>query len=56
MNTTNKKKGLISINRWHFKLGFIPIYLRRNGYMFHFGIFKLLSFPPEGEMITKKKL
>ena len=47
------KKGKIEIGKWHFKLGFIPIYWRRNGYMFHFGIFKLLSFPSEGETIGR---
>lgn len=50
-----KTTGMITINKWHFKLGFIPyamagLYI----YMFHFGIFKLISWPPEGEIITKE--
>ena len=52
MNSINRK-GLITVGKWHFKLGFIPIYWRTRGYMLHFGIFKLLSYPPEGEVITK---
>ena len=48
------KKGELQLDRWHFKLGFIPIYWRRNGYMLHFGIFKMRFFPPEGHAITKE--
>ena len=48
------KKGEIQLNKWHFKLGFIPIYWRRNGYMLHCGIFKMRFFPPEGSKITKE--
>jgi len=47
------KKGQIRLNKWHFKFGIIPIYWRTQGYMLHFGIFKLLKFPPEGEIMTK---
>ena len=47
------KKGGIQLNKWHFKFGIVPIYWRKNGWMFHFGIFKLLKFPPEGEIINK---
>jgi len=46
-----KKK---QVGKWHFKFGLIPCYWSRNGFLFHFGIFKLISFPPEGEIITKK--
>jgi len=48
-----KKKGELQLNKWHFKLGIIPIYWRTHGFWFHFGIFKLLRFPPEGEKISK---
>ena len=48
------RRGEVSIGKWSFKLGIIPIYWRNNGLMFHFGIFKLTSFPPEGEVITGK--
>ena len=47
------KKGEIKLNKWHFKFGIIPIYWRKEGYMFHFGIFKTTSFPAEGSMIHK---
>jgi hypothetical protein len=49
-----KKKGMITINKWHFKLGIIPVCWRRNGVMAHFGVFKVLKYPPEGEEITKE--
>ena len=48
------RKDELKLNKWHFKFGFFPIYWRRNGYMFHFGIFKMTDWPPEGEIITKK--
>lgn len=48
-----KKKGELSMGKWHFKLGIIPIYWRRNGILIHFGIFKLISFPIEGEIISR---
>ena len=47
------KKGAITIDKWHFKFGIIPIYWTDRGYMFHFGIFKPISYPKEGEMPTK---
>ena len=47
------KKGEIKIGEWHFKFGIVPIYWRPRGYMFHFGVFKVLDYPPEGQMITK---
>jgi len=48
------EKGRLVLNKWHFKFGIVPIYWRKNGVMFHFGIFKLFSFPPEGEITTKE--
>ncbi len=56
MKTTSiyKKKGQITIGKWHFKFGIIPLYQAMNLYMFHFGIFKLISFPSEGYIITKE--
>ncbi len=48
------KKGVIILGKWHFKLGVIPIYWRQNGLMFEFGIFKLISLPLEGHIITKE--
>ena len=38
------KKGQIQLDKWHFKLGIIPIYWKDHEYMLHFGIFKLLNF------------
>ena len=49
-----KKKGQVTLGKWHFKFGFIPLYQATNLYIFHFGIFKLTSFPSEGYMITKE--
>ena len=46
------KKEEIMLNKWHFKIGFIPIYWRRNGYMLHFGIFKMLKLPDEGDIVS----
>ncbi len=54
MKITNSKKGLVNIGKWHFKFGIIPIFWRTRGYMFHFGIFKLLSFPLEGSTISRE--
>lgn len=48
------KKGELTLGKWHFKLGFIPTYWSINGFLLHFGIFKLLSMPNEGEVITTK--
>lgn len=48
------KRGLIELNKWHFKLGIVPIYWLKRGYLLHFGIFKLTSFPPEGIAIAKE--
>jgi len=47
------KKGQIQINKWHFKLGIIPLYQANNLFMIHFGIFKLFKYPQEGMIITK---
>lgn len=47
------KRGQLTIGRWHFKLGVISIYWERNGFLAHFGIFKLLKYPPEGEKFSK---
>lgn len=47
------KKKEFSLNKWHFRFGIVPIYWN-NTILFHFGIFKLLSLPPEGEIITKE--
>lgn len=49
-----KRKGEIKMGEWHFKLGFIPLYEAKNYFMIHFGIFKMTSYPPEGEMITRR--
>lgn len=48
------KKGVITIGKWCFKFGIVPDYNRIRGYLFHFGIFKVISRPLEGEVITKK--
>jgi len=47
------KKGVIVLGKWHFKLGFIPIFWKQNGYLLHFGIFKITKLPQEGCGITK---
>jgi hypothetical protein len=46
-------RGLLTIGKWHFKLGIIPVSFANHGYMFHFGIFKLLKFPSEGAIFVK---
>ena len=46
------KKGQLTIGKWHFKLGVIPYY-PTGGFLAHFGIFKLMKYSPEGEMIAK---
>ena len=48
------KKASIEIGKWHFKLGIISTYWDNFGYMVHFGFFKPISFPAEGQMITKE--
>ena len=48
------KKGIVETGKWHFKFGIVPVYWRDHGFLFNFGIFKLLDFPPLGEMISKK--
>ncbi len=47
-------KRVIHLNKWHFKFGLIPVCWRPHCLMFHFGIFKPTSFPPEGEIWTKE--
>lgn len=52
--TQNLKRGQLILDRWSFKFGIIPMYQAPHWYTFHFGIFKMISFPREGEMIQKK--
>jgi hypothetical protein len=40
-------KGKITLNKWHFKFGLIHNPYTRS-ILFHFGIFKPISFPNEG--------
>lgn len=55
MSQTEKvKKGQIVFNKWMFKLGFVPLYQATNLYVIHFGIFKITSRPPEGDILTTK--
>lgn len=49
-----KRKGLLILNKWCFKFGLVPIYLRTNCILLHFGIFKITSIPPEAMNFTKK--
>lgn len=49
------KKSSIKLNKWHFIMGIIPSPIMRQGIFIHFGIFKLLSFPPEGQLISKSE-
>lgn len=48
-----REKSFI-LNKWTFRLGLVPMYYKLHGMVFSFGIFKLTSKPPEGEIITKK--
>lgn len=48
------RKGEITLGKWHFKLGFMKVMWRDDYFMFHFGIFKLLHYPPEGGEFTKE--
>lgn len=51
----SKNKGNLTLGKWHFKLGVISTYWDNFGYMFHFGIFKLNSFPEDlGKMVDKE--
>ena len=43
----------ITLNKWHIKLGIIHTYYNR-GLQFNFGIFKIHTRPPEGEIIRRK--
>ncbi len=43
----------ITFNKWHLKLGLFEQYYRR-AVSFNFGIFKIHTMPPEGEIIQKK--
>lgn len=36
------------LNKWYFRLRIEKNYLRGTGKVFQFGIFKLISIPPEG--------
>lgn len=46
-------KGRIQLNRWHFKFGLTPAWWMNHGLMFQFGIFKMTSRPPEGEVVQR---
>lgn len=46
-------KGVLRLDKWNFKFGIIPIYWRPGWKMFHFGIFKIVRFPPEGALFEK---
>ena len=48
------KRGEITLGKWHFKLGFTNFYACKYAFIFHFGIFKITSYPTEGEMISKE--
>ena len=47
------RKGELQLNKWHFKLGIIPVYYAP-GVFIHFGIFKPIDFPDEGNIWEKK--
>lgn len=42
------------VGQWHFVFCLQPSWWKHNGSTFQFGFFKLISLPPEGEMIQKK--
>jgi hypothetical protein len=42
-------------DRWHIVCRLVPnVYARNGGYACDIGCFKLTSYPPEGEMVSKK--
>jgi len=46
------ERGRMTLGRWQLKIGVDRIY---EGYvMFHFGIFKMTSFPKEGELVMPR--
>lgn len=47
------KKAELTIGKWHFKIGILPIYFRPGKIVVHFGVFKLLKVPNEGWPYTK---
>lgn len=44
----------LQLEKWYFKFGLVPEYHIHSGFMFHFGIFKLISFPEQGYRVQKK--
>lgn len=42
------------LNKWYFRLSIQRDYLRGKGKVFAFGIYKLISFPPEACMLTEQ--
>ena len=43
-----------TLDKWYFRLNIRKDYVRNNGYIFTFGLFKLKSLAPEGCMISKQ--
>lgn len=44
----------LELNKWYFRLRIENNYLRGKGKVFTFGIFKLISTPPEACQITEQ--
>lgn len=42
------------MGRWHFVFRIIENYASKRGMAFDFGFFKLLEYPPVGEVVQKK--
>lgn len=42
------------LNKWHFVFALSTNWMRRGGRIFQFGLFKIIQYPPIGEMINKK--
>ena len=42
------------LNHWHFVLALYPYLRDRDILLFQFGLFKIIEWPPEGEMFQKR--
>lgn len=52
--STMSTKNLLVIGEWHFKIGLLVAKWSLDTLFFHFGVFKLISHPKEGEMYSKE--
>ena len=49
-----KKEIIIDRKKWNFIFGLVPVFYRPDVFEFHFGFFKIILQPSEGEIITRK--